>query len=125
MVALNQFSERGTTLVRSLQSVLHAIDEHKSQPEKEQIYGVLVAHVRSAMPMLLGTAPDTAPIQRIVDPPVRVDLADGSFYELSILERWLVLYVKDSAEHDADIKLTHGQATVLRELLADLIGGLQ
>src|SRR5687767_6949739 len=94
------FSDHATAIVRSVQSVLHALDDLKSSAEREQIYAVIVAHVRSAMPMVLGAAAVIEPVNEIVHP-----LGDGARYELRRRGEWIDLYVHDAFGHDVDVGL--------------------
>lgn len=116
MVAVAQFSDRGTTIVRSLQSVLHALDEHKSPAERAAIYESLAAHIRSAAPMsLLGVADTLEPLREITIPG-----ADGARVEVKAIDNGdqLDFYVQDATGHDADVVLSPAAASQLRDGIA-------
>ena len=57
---------RGQALLRSLQATFAAIAEHeKTQPaEADQIYAMLITHVRSSKPHALTTL-DTGPVPKV------------------------------------------------------------
>lgn len=52
-MAPSQLSPRGAAILLSLREVLHALDEHPSQPERQLLYEMLAAHLRSAHPMAM------------------------------------------------------------------------
>lgn len=109
------FSDRATTIVRSLQSVLHALDEHPSNAEREQIYSVLVSHIRSAQPMaLLGGVAD------IVEPLARetIALGNGASVDLSVDDGVTVMYVVEASGKDVAVPVSPAKAGELRAVLA-------
>lgn len=119
----SQFSPRGETIIRSLRSVLHALDEHASQAERSAIYETLISHVRSAMPMAIGAAAVVEPVVAIGDVPLRVDLGGGAFYEIGRNEDGRVsLYLHDALGCDAAAPLARGQAETLVRVLEAAMG---
>lgn len=121
MVGLPSMSDRGLTLVRSLRSVLHALDEHYSAAEREQIYASLAAHLRSASPMAFGVPVDPEPLRRAT-----IVCAAGTL-DLTNDDGTLVLYAVEASSKDAAVGMTAEQVEQLRAALGRVLasGGVR
>lgn len=116
-VISSHMSDRALALLRTFRSAFAALDDHKSHPERDQIYALIASHLRSASPMSMGAADLIEPLPEVVQP-----LSDGARYELRIIDEKLNLYVMDALQHDCDVGLTTGQAEQLRRDIARVMG---
>ena len=106
-----QFSSRGFQIVGDLRRILNVLDDHHGA-ERQQIYELLAAHLRSASPMaLLGGAADVEPVSQ-----ARIPLKAGSV-EVSSDEGEIVLYVVDASGRDVGVGMSQAQAVELRSVL--------
>jgi hypothetical protein len=99
-----------TSLTERIRRALHDIDDHCTPTEREHYYAQIVAHVRSAAPMLLAAAP---PLGDAVAEVNRA-LGDGSTYRLAIEAGAVVMTVRDAHDGHATVALTAVEAVRAR-----------
>lgn len=111
---MTHLSPSALSIIASFRAAFAALDDHRSQPERDLVYAVVASHLRSAAPMaLLGSADTLAPITE-----ARIPLGDGAFVELSAPDGRLSLYLHDSTGSDAAAPMTLAQAHELWAVLA-------
>ena len=107
-------SPQGAAIVAGIRADLAALDDLRSQPERQQIYELLAAHLRSAAPMaLLGGAADVEPLRQ-----EKIALSSGGSVELVVDDGVTVMLVVEPSGKDAAVAVTAGQAGELRTVLA-------
>lgn len=108
-----QFSSRGFAIVSDLRRSLNALDDHPGS-ERQQIYELLAAHLRSAAPMaLLGGAADVEPLRQ-----EKIALASGGSVELVVDDGVTVMLVVEPSGKDAAVAVNAQKAGELRTVLA-------
>lgn len=107
---MQHLSPTAQSIVAHLRAGLAALDDLKSQPERDLIYQVIASHVRSAAPMAFTGAADLVePQQEAV-----VHLDDGQRVELRMIDGRLNLYAAESHERDTNVRISEGQREQLR-----------
>jgi len=105
------FSDTGAAIVAKLQQALHALDELKSQSERQLIYDAITAHLRNASPMSFAAPPPLIPEKDAL-----IDLGEGRLVRLRILDGQLNMYVCEPG-HDANVVLPEMAREQLRAAL--------
>lgn len=104
-------------VAQRLRTALAVLDDLKSSTERDYLYSVLVAHVRSAAPMsLLGAADVIEPTAEVIVP-----LQDGARIDLNVDDGSLVLYVVEPSGKDAAVALSVGRTEDLRRGLSRIL----
>jgi hypothetical protein len=123
VAASSTLSQRAQFILRTFRSAFAALDDVKSQPERQAVYDQIARHVQNASPMSFSALPDpviaplieSAPFARVEpvallpETHVRRELADGAGYDLRVGEdghlRLVFLDVTgDSAMHHFERK---------------------
>lgn len=111
-----EISERGFHLIRTFRAAFHALAEHKSEAERQQISEIIASHLRSSAPMALGSTLEVATN-------VVVPLGQGARVDFTIDEGTLVLYVVEPSGKDAAVSVTAAQAEQMRVALMRVMAG--
>lgn len=110
---MQYLSSPAQAAISTLRSALSKLDDLRSQPEREIVYSALVAHVRSAMPMLLVGAPPLPDGTK----DALIDLGEGRLVRLRVLDGALNMYVCETGSHDVNVRLSEAQREQLRAAL--------
>lgn len=113
------FSPKAQDIVAWFRAAFAALDDHKSQQERVQIYATCVAHIRSAAPMQLLGVSDVLPAAT----EVVIPLADGARVEVRQMDGAVSLYVLAADASDAAVSMTDAQAEQVRVGLMQVMQG--
>lgn len=111
-------SSRGFALVRTFRAAFHALAEHKSDAERQQINEVIASHLRSSAPMVLGAVDAIEPVAETT-----LALKDGAVIQINLIDGAIYLYAIDSSNCDVSVPLTAEQAEQLRRDIASVMAG--
>jgi hypothetical protein len=115
-VAASHMSDRAQALVRTFRAAFAALDDHKSQAERDQVYAIVASHLRSASPMAMGAVDIIDPVSETTIP-----LADGARVDFVVDDGTLVMYVVEASGKDAAVPINAQRGEQVRRELARVL----